>query len=343
MGGSESTIRRVRDFRVTPHQFTVLAGAALVMMTVIVLTGELVRLTGSGLGCPTWPRCYGHIYPPLRGHAIIEFGNRVLTIPTVLIAGVTWLAALRRQPYRRDLVWYSLLLPLGVIAQAILGGLTVLGKLDYGWVMAHFCLSMLVILGAAVVLWRSMYAPGRRPRNPDRGIVRAGRVVLLLATIVVAAGTAATAAAPDAGGATGQKINRLTVLGRESLEFFVQRHGELGAILGFAAIFLWWLVGRRGGEPALRKWSAALCVMLGAQGIVGLVQYEAKLPAGLVWAHVWLACGIWITAIWCCLLVGRPSPRVARAERVPADRSSGEQRGSGSGERAAGDAVLTPP
>lgn len=330
----------VRDFRVTPRQFTTLAAAGLVMMTAIVLTGELVRLTGSGLGCPTWPRCYGHIYPPLRGHAIIEFGNRIVTIPTVIIAGLTWLAALRRDPYRRDLVWYSFLLPLGVLAQAVLGGLTVLGKLDYGWVMAHFCLSMLVILGAASVLWRALHEPGERPLNPDRKLVRTGRGVLVFAAIVIAAGTAATAAAPDAGGAVGQKINRLTILGKESFEFFAQRHAELGVILGFAAIFLWWLIGKRSADGALRKWSTVLCVLLGAQGIVGLVQYETKLPAGLVWAHVWLACGIWITAIWCSFLIGRPVPREAT---VTSELGGDEQRGASGGERPTADVVLTPP
>jgi cytochrome c oxidase assembly protein subunit 15 len=333
-------LARVRDFHVTPRQFTILAGVALGAMTLIVLTGELVRLTGSGLGCPTWPRCYGHIYPPLRGHAIIEFSNRVVTVPTCIIAVLTWLAALRRAPYRRDLAWYSFLLPLGVVAQAILGGLTVLGKLDYGWVMAHFCLSMLVILGAAAVLWRSIHPAGQRPLNPDRAIVRTGRAVLVLAMIVVAAGTAATAAAPDAGGAHGQKINRLTVLGKGTLQFFIERHAELGAILGIVAVFLWWLVGKRGGEPLLRKWTTVLCVLLAAQGIVGMVQYETKLPAGLVWAHVWLACGIWIAAIWCCLLVGRPQPQ-PREVTAPAERSGGGAERSG--ERSPSGAVLTPP
>src|SRR5205807_1823561 len=139
------------------------------------------------------------VYPPLSGHAVIEFSNRVLTVPVSIAAILAWVAALRRRPYRRDLTKISLLLPLGVLAQAILGGLTVLGKLDYGWVMGHFALSMLVILAAAVLLWRTLHPAGQREGNPDRLLVRSARGVLALTALVVFAGTAATAAAPDAG------------------------------------------------------------------------------------------------------------------------------------------------
>jgi len=141
---------RTHGYTVTPVQYTYFAYVALGALTLIVLTGAAVRLTGSGLGCPTWPKCYGNLYPPLRTHALIEFSNRVVSVPVVLAAGFAWLAALRRRPYRRDLMWLGALLPLGVIAQAVLGGLTVKGKLDYGWVMGHFALSMLILVAAAI-------------------------------------------------------------------------------------------------------------------------------------------------------------------------------------------------
>ena len=117
-----------------------------------------MRLTGSGLGCPTWPKCYGNLYPPLKTHALIEFSNRVVTVPVWLAAGLAWVAGLRRRPYRRDLMWLGALLPLGVVAQAVLGGLTVKGKLDYGWVMGHFALSMLILVAAVTLAWRSRVA-----------------------------------------------------------------------------------------------------------------------------------------------------------------------------------------
>ena len=106
---------RTNGYTVTPRQYVVVAYVALGALTLIVLTGAAVRLTGSGLGCPTWPKCYGNLYPPLNTHAVIEFSNRVITVPVVLAAGLAWLGALRRRPYRRDLVWLAALLPLGVV------------------------------------------------------------------------------------------------------------------------------------------------------------------------------------------------------------------------------------
>ena len=106
---------------------------------------------------------------------MIEFSNRLITVPVCIAAGCAWLGALRRRPYRRDLVWLGALLPLGVIAQAVLGGLTVQGKLDYGWVMGHFALSMLILLAGVVLAWRARHEPvkdrggGREAPGPGRG------------------------------------------------------------------------------------------------------------------------------------------------------------------------------
>src|SRR5271154_429457 len=139
---------RTNGYTVTPAQYALVAYTALGALTLIVLTGAAVRLTGSGLGCPTWPKCYGNVYPPLNTHAVIEFSNRVITAPVSIAAGAAWLLALRRRPYRRDLAWLGALLPLGVVGQAVLGGFTVRGALDYGWVVGHFALSMLVLVAA---------------------------------------------------------------------------------------------------------------------------------------------------------------------------------------------------
>ncbi len=146
---------RTNGYTVSPRQYAYVAYAALVALTLIVLSGAAVRLTGSGLGCPDWPRCYGHAYPPLTTHAVIEFSNRMITVPVSIFAGAAWLLALRRRPYRRDLMWLGALLPLGVVGQAVLGGFTVRGALDYGWVMGHFALSMLILLAAAILAWRA--------------------------------------------------------------------------------------------------------------------------------------------------------------------------------------------
>src|SRR4029077_7776721 len=99
-------------------------------------------------------------YPPLNSHAVIEFSNRVVTVPVTIAAGLAWLGALRRRPYRRDLVWLAALLPLGVIGQAVLGGFTVKGALDYGWVMGHFALSMLILVAAVLLVFRAAREDG---------------------------------------------------------------------------------------------------------------------------------------------------------------------------------------
>src|ERR1700690_4034817 len=146
---------RTNGYTVPPRQYEITAYIALGALTLIVLTGAAVRLTGSGLGCPTWPKCNGNVYPPLNSHAVIEFSNRLITFPVSIAAGAAWLLALRRRPYRRDLVWLGALLPLGVVGQAVLGGFTVKGALDYGWVMGHFALSMLILLAAVLLAWRA--------------------------------------------------------------------------------------------------------------------------------------------------------------------------------------------
>lgn len=309
-------VSSLRRFTIAPKQYVVVAGIALGALTLIVLSGAAVRLSGSGLGCPTWPRCYGNYYPPLKTHAVIEFSNRVISVPVVIAAIAAWVLALRRRPYRKDLVRLSILLPLGVVAQAVLGGLTVLGKLDYGWVMGHFALSMLIILAAALLLWRSMHAEGERPRNVDRTIVNGARGIFVFAAIVVVAGTAATAAGPHGGGSAGEKINRLSFEGKGTMDFVIHRHAELAALLGFAALWLWWVVRKRSEDPVLRRWTTVLCVVLALQGVVGLVQYETQLPTELVWIHVGLACSVWIAAIWTCFAAGRlrEEPSHASAE-----------------------------
>src|SRR5437588_3861757 len=99
---------------VTPSQFRLIVYVTLGALTVIVLTGAIVRLTDSGLGCPDWPRCYGKVVPPLSIHPLIEFGNRTLSGLVGLISGVACVLAFTRRPYRRDLALVSLSLPLGV-------------------------------------------------------------------------------------------------------------------------------------------------------------------------------------------------------------------------------------
>jgi heme a synthase len=304
---------RTDGYTVTPAQYVRFAYFALGALTVIVLTGAAVRLTGSGLGCPTWPKCYGNVYPPLNTHAVIEFSNRVITVPVSIAAGLAWLAALRRRPYRRDLTRLGALLPLGVVGQAVLGGFTVKGALDYGWVMGHFALSMLILVAALLLVWRATHEPAELD---EQGAGQTGSdrtLVLSLGALTIFAGTAATAAGPHAGGSSGQKINRLDFDGRGTMDFVIHRHAEIAFVFSLLVVGAWWLARRRAAGPVIQRSLTVLCVLLALQGAVGLDQYETHLPTELVWVHVALACATWLTTLWAACAAGRLAPQPSRS------------------------------
>ncbi len=313
---------RTNGYTVTPTQYVAFAYAALGALTLIVLTGAAVRLTGSGLGCPTWPKCYGNVYPPLNTHAVIEFSNRVITAPVSIAAGLAWLAALRRRPYRRDLALLGALLPLGVIGQAVLGGFTVKGALDYGWVMGHFALSMLILVAALLLVWRATHElaePAERAEREaaqtptDRTLVSSIRALVALGALTLFAGTAATAAGPHAGGSPGQKINRLDFDGRGTMDFVIHRHAEIAFLFSVLAVGAWWLARRRAAAAVIQRPLTVLCVLLALQGAVGLDQYETHLPTELVWVHVGLACATWLTTLWAACAAGRLAQQPSRS------------------------------
>jgi cytochrome c oxidase assembly protein subunit 15 len=330
VSGKLASLRERTDgYTVTPRQYLRIAQVALGALTLIVLTGAAVRLTGSGLGCPTWPKCYGGYYPPLNTHAVIEFSNRVVTFPVSIAAGAAWLGALRRRPYRRDLMWLGAALPLGVVGQAVLGGFTVKGALDYGWVMGHFALSMLILLAAVLLVWRAAGEPeGRQasasPREApaDRVLTRALVGLVALGALTIVAGTAATAAGPHAGGSPGQKINRLSFDGRGTMDFVIHRHAEIAFVFSLASVAIWLLARRRQADPGIRRPLTALCSLLALQGAVGLDQYYTHLPSELVWVHVSLACGAWLCTLWAACAAGAlPLPRFSGTRERPQDGS----------------------
>jgi cytochrome c oxidase assembly protein subunit 15 len=322
----ESLRERTNGYTVTPEQYVRYAYAGLIALTLIVLTGAAVRLTGSGLGCPTWPKCYGNVYPPLNTHAVIEFANRMVTFPVSIAAGGAWLAAVRRRPYRRDLARLGALLPLGVVGQAVLGGFTVKGALDYGWVMGHFALSMLIVLAAVLLVWRASHEPTEETADADAPAAAEGdrtlvlwlRGLVALGALTIFAGTAATAAGPHAGGSPGQKINRLSFDGRGTMDFVIHRHAEIAFVFSVLSVAVWFLARRREAPQNVRRPLNVLCVLLALQGAVGLDQYETHLPTQLVWVHVGLACGAWISVLWAACATGAllPSRAKGRPERT---------------------------
>src|SRR4051794_28617743 len=234
----------------TPRAYQRVAEIALLALTLIVATGAGVRLSGSGLGCPDWPKCYGKTLAPLETHALIEYGNRVLSGLVGLAALAAGILAWRRRPFRRDLAVLGALLPFGVVCQAVLGGFTVREHLKPGFVMGHFALSMLILVAGVALAWRSRYELGERPRSLDRLGVWAVRSLLGIGALTIFFGTVATAAGPHAGGGgTGDTVDRLEWRGNDTVNWAIHQHGALATVLGIAIVGVYFLLRRR-GAPA---------------------------------------------------------------------------------------------
>ncbi len=298
-------------FEISPQRYAQVTLIALGALALIVLTGAGVRLTDSGLGCPDWPKCYGQPVPPLETHAVIEWSNRVLTGFLGIIVIAASVLAFFRQPYRWHLALFGALLPLGVIAQAILGAEVVEHHLAPGLVMCHFLLSMMLIDAAFALAWCSRYEPWQRRRSDDRLGVWAIRGLIPIGQLTILAGTIATGSGPHAGANAGQLVPRFSFEGTDTLEWVVQRHAAIATVFGVAAIGVWALLHRPGGDRRALRPLSFLIGFLALQGVVGAVQWELKLPTEIVWIHVALATFTWLTMLWTVAVAGRLQPRRA--------------------------------
>jgi cytochrome c oxidase assembly protein subunit 15 len=292
----------------------------LVMQVGIVVTGGLVRLTGSGLGCPTWPQCVPGSYTPVvrqpQGwHKDIEFGNRMLTF-VVGVAGVaalvlTWRWVRRTGAPRRLLALAAAPL-LGVVAQAVLGGITVLTGLSPATVAAHFLLSM-VLVCASTVLYLAVCVP-TRPAPVRLEIVRLGWGVAAVAAVVLVLGTVVTGSGPHSGDAErparfGFDPRAVSWLHADAVWLFV---GLVVALL---------VALRLSSAPVASRRATALLVVTLLQGLIGYVQYATDLPVALVAAHL-LGASSLVVAVTAVLvtLTGTPGSR-AVTERI-SDRAT---------------------
>lgn len=266
---------------------------AVVANTVIVLTGALVRLTGSGLGCPTWPECGDGRYVVTGGygiHGVIEFSNRMLTFVLTAVVAVAVLAAVAHRPRRRSLLGWSGSLVLGIIAQAVLGGLTVLTHLNPWLVAAHFLLSMAVIAAAVTFFVRA--GEGDEPARalvarPLRALVGG---LLAVTVAVLALGTVVTGSGPHAGDAHARRTGLNPAM-------VSQLHADVVMLLiGLTAASLVALAVAGAPRRVVRAGGVLLAVEL-AQGLIGFVQYFTHLPIALVAVHVLGACLVWIAAL----------------------------------------------
>ena len=310
----------------SPRRYHQVAAAALILLTVIVFSGSAVRLTGSGLGCSGWPACEkGQIVAPLQTHAVIEFTNRVFSGIVAIGTIAAGLLAFFRVPPRRDLKILGMLLPLGVVAQAVLGGLSVVYDLKPGFVMGHYALSLLLLIPAWALYWRSKpeWEEGIEPGAADRLTMWATRLLVPLGGLMAVAGTAATAAGPHAGGAvTNDLVDRLYVKGSDTLSWAVGNHTTVGIVFGIAALAALGIAWYRGASRQLVRALTTIVVLLGVQGIVGAIQYQSKLPAELVWVHVCLATITWVALLWAWSVAGTPARQESGAVAPAADRAA---------------------
>jgi cytochrome c oxidase assembly protein subunit 15 len=312
-------VSRIRNFTISPERYQQVALVSLIGLALIVTTGAAVRLTGSGLGCPDWPRCYGRVVAPLELHAVIEFANRMLSGFVGLAVIAASVLAWFRRPFRWHLAFFGALLPLGVVGQAVLGGLVVKHHLAPGLVMSHFILSMILLDAAFALAWCSRYEPGERPPSTDRLGVWAVRALIPIGQLTIFVGTMATAAGPHAGAHEGELVRRFTFKGNGTLEWLVQRHGAAATLFGLAAVAVWFLLRRRGGDRRALRPLTFLLAMLAFQGVLGITQYELKLPAELVWVHVASATLTWMTVLWTVATAGRLVPRRMAVSAEPAE------------------------
>ncbi|MGY1624348.1 heme A synthase [Geodermatophilus sp. SYSU D00965] len=264
---------------VSPAVVSRIALANAVANGAIVLTGGAVRLTGSGLGCPTWPRCTDASFvatPELAGHGVIEFGNRLLTFVLAAVAIATVVAVFRSA--RRDLRRLAVLSFLGIPAQALLGGVTVLTGLNPWTVAAHFLLSS-VLVALTTVLWLRSREPGvgqplvRRPfALLVTGIGVATAAVLVLGTVVTGSG-------PHSGdpgaGRTGFDP-----------ELVSQLHADVVFLLLGLTVALLVALYATDSPGRVKRAARDLLVVQLLQGVVGYVQYFTHLPVVLVLLHM---------------------------------------------------------
>jgi heme a synthase len=294
---------------ISPHRYAQVTLVALIALALIVLTGAAVRLTGSGLGCPDWPKCYGGTVPPLEIHAVIEYGNRLLTgfvgIAVIAASVLAWF----RRPFRWHLAFFGALLPLGVVCQAVLGALVVKYHLAPGLVMGHFILSMLLLDAAFALAWMARYEPGERRFSSDRLGVWAVRALIPFGQLTILAGTIATGSGPHAGAHEGELVHRFDFEGTGTLEWMVQRHSAIAAAFGIAAIAVWLLLRRSDGDSRALRPLTVVIGLLALQGVVGAVQWSLELPGEIVWVHIAIATVTWLAMLWTVASAGRLAPR----------------------------------
>jgi cytochrome c oxidase assembly protein subunit 15 len=295
---SENPVARLIDavWRPTSASMRWLALAGVAGNALIMSTGAAVRVSGSGLGCPTWPKCTGDSLVPTHSseHAAanmaIEFGNRLLTFLVLAVGVAVFVAAVRLRPRRRDLLRLAAIQPLSVVAQAIVGGIVVLTDLNPAAVAAHFLLSP-ALLAAATALWVRSCEGDEPARTLVRGeLVWLTRALVGVVFALLIAGTVVTGTGPHAGDVRAPRFGF-------KIEQVAQLHADIvWATVGLTFALLLGLRLTNAPGLAQRRAIELLAVEM-AQGVIGYVQYFTGVPGPLVVAHVLGAALVWIATL----------------------------------------------
>lgn len=266
--------------------------AALVVSVLIVLGGGVVRVTGSGLGCPTWPICEtGSLTPtPALGiHAIIEFSNRMLTV--LLCIAVAWVivAARLQRPRNRmitRLAWSQFWL---VVANAVIGGITVLTSLNPYIVAFHFVAAM-VLLSTTALTWHRAHLGESATVTLERAARPLSSLLVLLTFVLVVVGTLVSGSGPHSGDSAGTPVPRMAF---DWIDVTVL-HGVLGTAVLVLAVALFLVLRRSPAARIARRRTAAFIAVVVLQAAVGLLQSVTGLPEALVAVHVMGAALVWV-------------------------------------------------
>ncbi|MGW3090241.1 COX15/CtaA family protein [Streptomyces sp. NPDC001108] len=297
--------------RWTPSPRTVRRAAmsAVVMAVIIVVTGGAVRLTGSGLGCPTWPKCTDESLTAtseMGFHGVIEFGNRMLTY--VLCAAVGWaiIAARSAKPWRRSLTRLGWLQFWVVMGNAVLGGIVVLVGLNPYTVAAHFLLSTALIT-VAMVTWQRVGEGDEAPRPlVGKAVSQLAWLLAGVSGLLVAVGTVVTGAGRHAGDSS--DVHRIPI----DWKMIAQLHADLAWAVVALTVALWFVLKAVDAPVGPRHRARDLFLVLMAQGVIGYVQYFTDTPEILVGLHMLGSCLVWIAVVRVLLsLRERPSAPVA--------------------------------
>jgi cytochrome c oxidase assembly protein subunit 15 len=285
---------------ISPRAFQLLAAFTVGSYALLVVTGGAVRLTGSGLGCLDWPTCSkSDFIASASFHPLVEFSNRLVTVAVTVISLAVFLGALRRVPRRRDLTWLAAGIVAGLGAQVVLGGLVVLFKLNPYLVALHFVLTF-TVLAVALALWHR----GRLPEGAHAPVVAPeirwlARILLVVLSAVVLAGTVVTGSGPHAG-APG--TSRIAFAFRDAAEL----HATLALFLiGLTLATLFALHVARAPAEVQRRARILLEVMF-VQGALGYSQYFLHDAAAVVEVHLAGATSVWCNAVYYYLLLSRP-------------------------------------